>query len=187
MARRREERATVARVLTADQSRRLAECARALGVPSRVVATGRGADEAVAVMSAAAPAGVEVLVVAPEDLAGVDGPLDVLFVGATGRYSSAVDTIERWSARVVPAGTMFVLGAFAVPPLTAALLRTVGSSPGWRYFGRDGDLAEYTRASLTRGERVLDAVAQLAQLPGFGRLTIRRRLGQTAPAPPRAG
>ncbi len=113
---------------------------------------------------------------APGALDRVDGPIDVLYVGGTGRYSASVEALERWGARVVPGGTMFVHGAFAAPPTTAALLRTVGSSSAWRYFGRDGELAEYTRADLTRGERVLDAIVQLAQLPAFARELARRRL-----------
>lgn len=163
-------------MLTDSQAQRLLECARALGSPARVLATGHGAPDAARAMAAAAPSGVQVLTVAPGELEAIDGPIDVLFVGPTGRYSTAVEALERWSARVVPAGTMFVFGAFTVPALTAALLRSIGSSPGWRYFGRDGSLAEYTRANLTRGERTLDAVAQVAQLPGFARVTARRRL-----------
>jgi hypothetical protein len=173
-------------VLTDSQAQRLAACARALRPPARIVATGRGAEEAGRLLQAAAPAGVEVRVVAPDAVKEVDGPLDVLFIGPTGRYSTAVDAIERWTARVVPAGTLFVLGAFTVPSLTAALLRTVGSSPGWRYHERDADLAEYTRAGLMRGERVLDGIAQVAQLPRFGAQTLRRRLARTR-SPGRSG
>jgi hypothetical protein len=123
-----------------------------------------------------APGGVTVLTVAPDALDQVDGPIDVLVVGPSAPYSAAVDVLERWSARVVPGGTMFVVGAFAAPPLTAALLRTIGHSPGWRLFGRDGALSEYTRADLTRGERVLDGIAHVAQLPSFARALARRRV-----------
>ena len=38
-----------------------------------------------------------------------------------------------------------------------------------------GALAEYVRADLTHGERVLDALAQLAQLAYFTRRMARRR------------
>ena len=65
--------------------------------------------------------------------------------------------------------------AFATPPLTVALLRAIGVSRAWRYFGREGALAEYVRADLTHGERVLDALAQLAQLAYFTRRMARRR------------
>jgi hypothetical protein len=70
---------------------------------------------------------------------------------------------------------MFVYGAFAAPALTAALLRTVGSSRAWRYFGREGALAEYVHAELSHGERVLDAIAQAAQMASFARTMARRR------------
>jgi hypothetical protein len=82
---------------------------------------------------------------------------------------------QHWPGRVVPDGILFVHGAFALPPLTAALLRTVGASRGWRYFDREGALAEYVRADLSHGERVLDAIAQAAQMPWFARGLARRR------------
>ena len=75
----------------------------------------------------------------------------------------------------MPGGTLFVYGAFASPALTAALLRTIGSSRAWRYFGRDGALAEYVHAELSHGERVLDAIAQPAQMAYFARTLARRR------------
>jgi hypothetical protein len=75
----------------------------------------------------------------------------------------------------VPGGTLFVYGAFASPALTVAMLRTIGSSRAWRYFGRDGALAEFVHAELSAGERVLDAIAQAAQLAYFARTTARRR------------
>ncbi len=164
-------------MLTPSQAQRLKACTRALDAPARVVVAGHGADSAVTALGAGAAEGVDVLAVAPDALDQVDGPIDVLFVARAGRYSAATEALERWGARVVPGGTMFVHGAFAAPPVTAALLRTVGSSPGWRYFGRDGALAEYTRADLTPGERTLNTVAQLAQLPAFARSLARRRLG----------
>nr|MBA3328500.1 hypothetical protein [Solirubrobacterales bacterium] len=136
---------------------------------------GHATDDALRSLRAGARDGVTVVAVPPGGLDQVDGPIDVLFVGRCGRYSTAVEALERWGARVVPGGTLFIHGAFAAPPLTGALLRTVGSSPAWRYFGRDEELAEYTRAQLTTGERVLDAVAQVAQLPAFARSLARRR------------
>ena len=99
----------------------------------------------------------------------------MLFIGPTTRYSVALDLFQRWPGRVVPGGTLFVYGAFASPALTTALLRTIGSSRAWRYFGRDGALAEYVHAELSHGERVLDAIAQAAQMPYFARTLARRR------------
>jgi hypothetical protein len=116
-----------------------------------------------------------VLTVAADEVGRIEGSIDVLFIGPAGPYSLAVEMFQRWSGRLVPGGTLFVHGAFAAPPLTAALLRTIGSSRGWRYFDRDGALAEYVRADLSHGERVLDALAQAAQLPSFARGLARRR------------
>jgi len=162
-------------VLTPTQSERLEACARVLDAPARIVMTGavsQGAWEAVA---AGAGAGVEVLVVDEAEIKRVDGSIDVLFIGPASHYSVALDLFQRWPGRVAPGGTLFVYGAFASPALTAALLRTIGSSRAWRYFGRDGALAEYVHAELSAGERVLDAIAQAAQMAYFARTTVRRR------------
>ena len=136
--------------------------------------TGDVAPAAARALAAGARKDIEVLELADDDIALVDGPIDVLFIGPAGRYSAAIDLFERWPVRVVPGGTLFVHGAFAAPPLTAALLRTIGASRAWRYFGREGALAEYFRADLNQGERVLDAIAQIAQLPSFARGLARR-------------
>lgn len=136
--------------------------------------TGHVASAAAHALSAGAAKGVDVLELAADDIVLLDGPIDVLYIGPAGRYSAAIDLFERWPVRVVPGGTLFVHGAFAVPPLTAALLRTIGSSRAWRYFDREGTLAEYFRADLNHGERVLDAIAQIAQLPSFARGMGRR-------------
>jgi hypothetical protein len=164
-------------VLDDAQSERLRACARALKAPARIVLTGEVTPRAVRALSAGAAQGVEILELGPDEIGRLDGPIDVLFVGPAGRYSLAVDILERWPGRVVPGGTLFVHGAFATPPLTAALLKTVGSSRAWRYFSREGALAEYFRADLSHGERVLDAIAQVAQLPWFVRQLARRRMG----------
>jgi len=157
------------------QAERLHACARVLDAPARIVMTGEIPPEAARALTEGAKDGVEVLALAPDAVGLVDGPIDLLFIGPAGRYSKAIDVFERWPARVVPGGTLFVHGAFATPPLTAALLRTIGASRAWRYFGREGALAEYFRADLGHGERVLDAIAQMAQLPWFARGLARRR------------
>lgn len=154
----------------------MAACARVLDPPARVVMTGNVAPEALAAVRSGAGPRVEVLVLGADEVADIDGSVDVLFVGPASPYSAAVEVLQRWSTRVVPGGTVFVHGAFALLPLTAALLRTIGSSRNWRYFGRDGALAEYVRADLSHGERVLDGIAQTAQMPHFLRGLARRRL-----------
>jgi hypothetical protein len=166
--------ATVAPVLTDAQAQRLQACARVLDPPARIVMTGNVAPAALAAVRAGASPGVDVIVASAGE---IDGSIDVLFVGPASPYSAAVELFQRWPGRVVPGGTLFVHGAFTLAPLTAALLRTVGSSRAWRYFGREGALAEYVRADLSHGERVLDAFAQAAQLPWFARRLARRRAG----------
>ncbi len=112
------------------------------------------------------------------EVAGIEGSIDLLFIGPAAPYSVAAELFGRWPGRVAPGGLLFVHGAFAAPPLTAALLRAIGCSRAWRYYGRDGALAEYVRADLTHGERVLDTIAQLAQLAYFARRIARRRLSR---------
>jgi hypothetical protein len=162
-------------VLSPAQVALLQACTRVLVPPARVVMTGNVSPDAVAAIRGEASAGVEVLVVDPGAVARVDGSIDVLFIGPAAPYSVAAELFGRWAGRVAPGGLLFVHGAFAAPPLTAALLRTVGSSRAWRYYGRVGELAEYVRADLTHGERVLDAMAQIAQVGYFARRLARRR------------
>jgi hypothetical protein len=163
-------------MLTTAQSERLRACARVLDAPARFVMTGDVSDDARDAVTSGAGEGVEVLIVGPGDVKRVDGSIDVLFIGPAARYSHALDMFQRWPARVVPGGTLFIYGAFAAPALTAALLRTIGPSRAWRYFGRDGALAEYVHAELSHGERVLDAIAQAAQMPSFARTLARRHV-----------
>ena len=162
-------------MLTDAQAERLEACARVLHPPARIVLTGSVATDVLAAVRAGASPGVDVVVLPAGEIEVVDGSIDVLFVGPASPYSAAVDVLQRWPGRVVPGGTLFVYGAFTLAPLTAALLRTVGASRGWRYFGREGALAEYVRADLSHGERVLDAIAQAAQMRFFARRLAGRR------------
>jgi hypothetical protein len=172
---RRRRSDTVEGVLTPAQSERLESCARVLDPPGRIVMTGAVSSAAREAIAAGAGAGVEVLIVDEGEIKRIEVSIDVLFIGPTSRYSVALDLFQRWPGRVVPGGTLFVYGAFASPALTTALLRTIGSSRAWRYFGREGALAEYVHAELSHGERVLDAIAQAAQMPYFVRTLARRR------------
>ncbi|MEA2223082.1 MAG: hypothetical protein QOH83_1458 [Solirubrobacteraceae bacterium] len=157
------------------QIERLEACARVLDPPARVVMTGNVAPDAVAAIRRGANRGVDVFVVGTGEIASLEGSIDVLFIGPAAPYSVAAELFARWPGRVAPGGLLFVHGAFAAPPLTVALLRAIGASRAWRYYGREGALAEYVRADLTHGERVLDAIAQLAQLAYFTRRMARRR------------
>jgi hypothetical protein len=165
-------------VFSSAQSDRLEACARVLDPPARVVMTGNVPPEAVAAIRRGASDGVEVLLVGTGEVARLEGSIDVLFIGPAAPYSVAAELFSRWPSRVAPGGLLFVYGAFAAPPVTAALLRSISSSRAWRYFGREGALSEFVRADLTHGERVLDAIAQLAQLAYFARRTARRRLAR---------
>lgn len=162
-------------MLTPAQSERLEACARVLDAPARIVMTGAVSQAARDAVTGGAGPGVEILVVEQAEAKRVDGSIDVLFIGPTMRYSDALDLFQRWPGRVVPGGTLFIYGAFASPALTTALLRTIGTSRAWRYFGREGALAEYVHAELSTGERVLDAIAQASQMPYFARTLARRR------------
>lgn len=168
---------SVAPVLSPAQVTLLQACTRVLVMPSRVVMTGHVSPDAIAAVEGEASPGVEVLVVEPGEVARVEGSIDILFIGPAAPYSVATELFGRWAGRVAPGGLLFVHGAFAAAPLTAALLRTIGASRGWRYYGREGELAEYVRADLTHGERILDALAQAAQVGYFARRVARRRLG----------
>jgi hypothetical protein len=165
-------------VLTDAQAQRLHASARVLSPPARVVMTGNVAPEAAAAVRSGALDGVDVEVLEASEISAVDGSIDVLFIGPASPYSSAVELFQTWPGRVVPGGSLFVHGAFALPPLTAGLLRTIGASRGWRYFDREGALAEYVRSDLSHGERVLDAIAQASQLPWFARGLARRRVAR---------
>jgi hypothetical protein len=162
-------------VFSSAQAGRLEACARVLDAPATVVMTGSVPDEALAAIRRGASPGVEILVVGTGEVAGIEGSIDLLFIGPAAPYSVAAELFARWPGRVAPGGLLFVHGAFAARPLTAALLRAIGSSRSWRYYGRDGALAEYVRADLTHGERVLDAIAQLAQLAYFTRRRLMRQ------------
>jgi hypothetical protein len=162
-------------VLTTAQIERLEACARVLDPPARVVMTGNVAGAAVEAIRSQARPGVELLVVEQGAVARIDGSIDLLYIGPAAPYTVAVELFARWPGRVTPGGLLFVHGAFSAPPVTAALLSAVGSSRGWRYYGREGDLAEYVRADLTHGERILDGIAQLAQARFFANRLLRRQ------------
>ena len=59
--------------------------------------------------------------------------------------------------------------SFSSIGVTLALLRLLVGSREFRYQGRDGSLAEFTRETLTGRERVANAARQLAQMPWFAR------------------
>jgi predicted O-methyltransferase YrrM len=106
-----------------------------------------------------------------EALAEVDGPLSLLYVDGAHRFAPARDDIRHWGGRVAPGGTMLVHDAWSSIGVTGALLAECVFSPGWRYRGRAGSLADFERVRepLRGAARARDALHQLAELPWFGR------------------
>ena len=147
-----------------------------LDPPARAVMTGNVSAAAVEAIRGQARPGVEVLVAEQGAVASIDGSIDLLYIGPAAPFTVAAELFARWPGRVAPGGLLFVHGAFSAAPVTAALVSAIGSSRAWRYYGREGDLAEYVRADLTHGERVLDAIAQVAQVRYFASRLARRRL-----------
>ncbi len=114
--------------------------------------------------------------------AGVAGAIDLLHVDGAHRYAPARDDIADWGARVAPGGRMLIHDAFSSIGVTGAQLRLLVLSGRFRYLGRSGSLADYRREDLGTGERLGNALRQLAQLPWLARnvavkvlLTLRLR------------
>jgi predicted O-methyltransferase YrrM len=103
--------------------------------------------------------------------ADVDGPLSLLYVDGAHRFGPARADIAGWGGRVVSGGTMLVHDSFSSVGVTLALLTACAGARGWRYVGRTGSLAEYSRRAVpaTMGERLSDFVRQLGELPWFAR------------------
>jgi hypothetical protein len=102
-------------------------------------------------------------------LGSLEGETEVLYVDGAHRYRPASADIERWGRRVAPGGTMLIHDAFNAVGVTLAQLRLLLLSPGWRYRGRTGSLAEYRRESLGGADVAGNALRQLAGLPYFVR------------------
>ena len=99
----------------------------------------------------------------------VTGEVAMVYVDGAHRYGPARDDIAGWSARVPPGGRLLVHDSFSSIGVTLALLRLLVAGREFRYEGRDGSLAEYSRTPLVGRERVANAARQLAQLPWFAR------------------
>jgi hypothetical protein len=104
-------------------------------------------------------------------LGSVDGPLDLLYVDGAHRLGPATQDIARWGERVRPGGRMLVHDSFSSIGVTLALLRLLALGGSFVYAGRERSLAEYRRVGtpLRAGERVRNALRQLAELPWFAR------------------
>ena len=104
-----------------------------------------------------------------EALKQMRGDVRMVYVDGAHRYRPARDDIAGWSALVPPGGTLLVHDAYSSVGVTLALLRLLAGSGEFRYEGRSGSLAEYTRTPVTGTARAANAARQLAQLPWFAR------------------
>jgi len=121
-----------------------------------------------------------------EDALGeVPGEVAMVYVDGAHRYGPARDDIANWSARLPPGGRLLVHDSYSSIGVTLALLRLLVAGRNFRYEGRDGSLAEYSRTPLTGRERAINAARQLAQLPWFAR-NVAIKLALVARARPLA-
>ncbi len=105
-------------------------------------------------------------------LAEVPGEVDLLYVDGAHRYGPARDDLARWGARVRADGRMLVHDSFSSIGVTLAIARLLVLGRSFRYEGRTGSLAEYTRAPVSGTARVRNAMRQCAQLPWFARNVV---------------
>jgi len=102
-------------------------------------------------------------------LGEVHGELDLVYVDGAHRYGPARDDLALWGERVRPGGHMLVHDSFSSVGVTLASLRLLLAGREFRYLGRSGSLAQYSRERLSDRERLRNAGRQLAQLPWFAR------------------
>jgi len=105
-------------------------------------------------------------------LAEVPGEIDMLYVDGAHRYGPARDDLARWGKRVRTGGRMLVHDSFSSIGVTLAIGRLLVFGGSFRYEGRTGSLAEYTRVRLTATARLRNALRQCAQLPWFARNVV---------------
>ena len=109
-------------------------------------------------------------------LAEVPGEVDLLYVDGAHRYGPARDDLARWGARVRTGGRMLVHDSFSSIGVTLAIARLLVLGRSFRYEGRTGSLAEYTRGPVNGTARVRNAMRQCAQLPWFARNVVLKVL-----------
>jgi predicted O-methyltransferase YrrM len=104
-----------------------------------------------------------------EALAELPGQVELLYVDGAHRYTPAREDLERWGARVRPGGRMLVHDSFSSIGVTLAILRLLVFAREFRYEGRTGSLAEYTRVPVAGSTRLRNALRQAGQLGWFAR------------------
>ena len=102
----------------------------------------------------------------------VEDPIDLLWVDGAHRFGPARDDLRRWGARVADGGRLLVHDSWSSIGVTLALLVTLTFDRRWRYDGRTGSLAAYTRAPGGLGS----SARQLAELPWFVLNVLRKVL-----------
>jgi len=102
----------------------------------------------------------------------VGGRIDLLWVDGAHRYGPALADLRDWGDRVAGGGQMLVHDSFSSVGVTLAILRHLLLNRTWRYDGRVGSLAVYTRAPS--GWR--STLRQLRELPWFAANVARKLL-----------
>ncbi len=105
-------------------------------------------------------------------LGDVEGEIDLLYIDGAHRFAPARADIVDWGDRVSGGGTMLIHDSFSSIGVTLALLTTTFAGGRWKYVGRSRSMAEYQRVNLSAGERIPNALRQLAQLPWFVRNVV---------------
>ncbi len=102
-------------------------------------------------------------------LEAVAGEIELLYVDGAHRYGPARADIEQWGARVPVGGSMLIHDSFSAIGVTLAQARVLMPSRAWRYLGRVGSLAQYTREPLGPAQRLANFARQAAGLAYFAR------------------
>jgi predicted O-methyltransferase YrrM len=102
----------------------------------------------------------------------VTGEVDLLYIDGAHRFGPARCDIVDWGARVSGGGTMLIHDSFSSIGVTLALISSLFLSGEWRYVGRAQSMAEYRRERLGPGERAVNVLRQILQLPWFVRNVV---------------
>jgi hypothetical protein len=104
--------------------------------------------------------------------AAVDGAVELLWIDGAHRFRPALEDVRHWGDRVVPGGRMLVHDSWSSIGVTAALLRHLALNRRWRYDGRVGSLARYTKVPSGWGS----TLRQLVELPWFVMNVVKKVL-----------
>lgn len=102
----------------------------------------------------------------------VDGQVELLWVDGAHRFGPALEDLRHWGDRVVPGGRMLIHDSWSSVGVTLAILRHLAFNRRWRYDGRVGSLAAYTKTNARRRS----TRRQLAELPWFATNLVKKLL-----------